>query len=332
MILLAIIFVITFIWGEVEETEQAPKAIRHTKPLLKPEEIIVQRVSIVGSEDFADMNYMFALVGDIAVDLDDNLYVLDIRNNKVSAYTPEGKFIRSYGKGTGQGPGEIQKADHLDVDDRSCVYVSDAQKRVIHVFDEHNEVINTIRTRNFAMPGSDLSIYGHKLLCVGIDFTILRGLDTGIFQLYSLPEGKYLSSVGEYGKIGILKHKDDHDAWFSEATPQICFDDARNRLVVSHGHDYWIEVWSLDGILLQSFGRKTSGRILSFGRKGIDQFYILQDASFGLTVLPDGKILNVVRHIDKNEDEMSISFYFDLFSKDGEVFSRGNPRRSVWPN
>lgn len=295
------------------------KTIQMGLPLLSPDRVLVTHILTVGQEQLDDERYLFSLVGDIAVDANDNLLVLDIRSNKVSAFSADGKYIGSYGKGKGQGPGEFLQSAHLAADDKGIIYVSDKLKRVVYAFDARNELVNTIRTHNFTQPNADIGILGHGLLGLGADISIERNRENGIFQIYSLPHGSFLFSTGELGKVALLDHVDRYDAWFSESASQLCFDEPRKRLIISYGSSSIIEIRSLTGQLLKSIRWNGAERVLSFGRPKVDRFYILQDATVGLTVLPDGRIVNCVRHIEKDGDRPVISFSFHVLSQDGET-------------
>lgn len=62
---------------------------------------------------------------DIETDRQGNIYVLDWPDLLVKKFDPSGRFVQSYGKGKGQGPGEIEEPSDLAVDDRGRVWVCD---------------------------------------------------------------------------------------------------------------------------------------------------------------------------------------------------------------
>ena len=54
-----------------------------------------------------DEKYIFTNISDLAVDSEDNIYVLDTRKAHIKVFNPEGIYIRTIGQ-KGQGPGELR--------------------------------------------------------------------------------------------------------------------------------------------------------------------------------------------------------------------------------
>lgn len=53
--------------------------------------------------------------------------------NRVSVFTPEGRFVTSFGR-TGSRPGEFKGPCGIAIDDSGMVYVSDSENNRIQVF------------------------------------------------------------------------------------------------------------------------------------------------------------------------------------------------------
>ena len=61
-----------------------------------------------------------------------NLYVLDTGNHRVQKFSPDGKYLATFGR-QGQGPGEFYYASWLAVDANGFFYVSDPNNQRIQV-------------------------------------------------------------------------------------------------------------------------------------------------------------------------------------------------------
>lgn len=82
------------------------------------------------------------------IDRWENLYVLDMQLNSVLKFSPTGKFIRKFGYGKGAGPGEFLNPRDFYVDFDGKVYIDDADRMIITVFDSTSKLEKTIRPKN----------------------------------------------------------------------------------------------------------------------------------------------------------------------------------------
>ena len=275
--------------------------------------VIIQELITIGSNDFDKQDYIFGSINDLAVDSSGNIYVLDAMNLRATKFSTEGKFIRTFGNGRGQGPGEFARPLDICVDRNDNVYISDYEQRKISVFNSSNIVIQTFKTEQNTIPIYDLEISEDLLLYVGVDpRQIGRGRSkNGIFQIYSLPEGKYFGTIG----------KSD---WFKQnpnimtASNSISINKVNGNIVVSHSCPYEIEMFSKNGDLIKRFGRKTSFFDNFLMEESNNNIGVSGGASFFVAWLPDGTIMNVIRHYERFKNKPSKSTrYFDFFDDKG---------------
>lgn len=286
----------------------------HKKPLWKnKKDIIIQELTTIGSDDFDKQDYMFGRVNDLAIDSSDNIYVLDAINYRATKFTSEGTFVRTFGNGNGQGPGEFARPLDICVDLNDYVYIADYEQRKITVFNSSNTVIHTFKTENYTIPIYDLEISEDLFLYVGVDTRQLGSgsWKHGIFQIYSLPEGKYFGSLGR-------------PDWFKQnsniltASNSISINKVNGNIVVSHSCPYEIELFSKKGDLIKRFGRKTSFFDKFLMEESNNNIGVSGGASFFVAWLPDGKIMNVIRHFERFKNKPSKSTrYFDFFDDKG---------------
>ncbi len=100
--LAAIVFVLSFgdqktEWKGKIGIEDGVKVIQNPEePLYGEIEFELEEDLSIGNEE--DENYLFYRVGDIQVDADGNIYVLDSGNHRVQIFNKNGDYIRTIGK------------------------------------------------------------------------------------------------------------------------------------------------------------------------------------------------------------------------------------------
>jgi len=130
-----------------------------------------------------DENYIFGLVADVKIDSPGNVYVLDVRMNRVAKYDPDGIFILRFGE-KGVGPGEFENPRTIALNSSGKVYVLDFRKVI--VFDENGGFIKSF---GLDFMGVDMAINDKGNL------VILGARSDQLFNVYD-SEGDYLHSFG----------------------------------------------------------------------------------------------------------------------------------------
>jgi hypothetical protein len=130
-----------------------------------------------------DENYIFGLVADVKIDSFGNVYVLDVKMNKIVKYDRDGKFILRFGK-KGEGPGEFENPRTIALNSPGKVYVLDFRKVI--VFDKSGGFIKSF---GLDFMGVDIAINDKGNL------VILGARNDQLFNVYD-SEGDYLHSFG----------------------------------------------------------------------------------------------------------------------------------------
>ena len=98
----------------------------------------------IGRED--DENYLFYRATDVAVDEQDNIYVLEYRNCRIQKFDRNGNYLQTIGK-KGQGPGEFERPLQLLLDKTGKIYVKDGRK--IKIFDREGNYLRDFLLKNY---------------------------------------------------------------------------------------------------------------------------------------------------------------------------------------
>lgn len=73
----------------------------------------------------------------------EHIYVLDPGDHTVKAFTPTGKYVATYGKGPGRGPGQITMVSDMGVVRDSLVYAVDPRQRRVSLFERNGDFVRT---------------------------------------------------------------------------------------------------------------------------------------------------------------------------------------------
>ena len=82
-----------------------------------------------------------------AVDSERRIYILDTRNSRIQCFSPEGKFLFSFGR-RGQGPGELtNNARKIKILEDGNIYIIDSLPRRINVYNRKGQFIFSWKTQ-----------------------------------------------------------------------------------------------------------------------------------------------------------------------------------------
>jgi sugar lactone lactonase YvrE len=139
----------------------------------------------------ADMPW--AAMSSIAVDRDDNVYLLTRTSAPVQVYDKHGKFLRSWGKG-------METPHQLRIDNAGNIWVADVGTHVVEKYTPEGKLLMTIGTKGKA--GRDqthLNMPTDVAIGAFYDVYISDGYGNARVVHYD-PEGKYLNEWGEPGQ------------------------------------------------------------------------------------------------------------------------------------
>lgn len=86
----------------------------------------------------------------LEIGADGRIYVYDYGENKVKAFTAEGEFVTTYGRGQGRGPGQMMSITDMGVWRDSLVYVVDSRQRRVSYFGRSDG--DFVQSENYEVP------------------------------------------------------------------------------------------------------------------------------------------------------------------------------------
>lgn len=259
------------------------------------------------------------------IDSEGNIYLLNYRSieNFVYKFNKNGKFVVSFGR-KGQGPGEIQRSMHLEVNSKDQIIVIDSAKRKLILFNIEGELINEIPTESYLMRA-------HSLL--NENFLIWH-------QDVTSPPGDYLVQTPlslynpEFKKIKELDRYRLHKNRMGEGTePLFSWSVSKDYIFIGNeDRDYEIWMFDLDGDLVKKI-RKDFQRMKIPDKYKQDKIRRLperkrQTANFpdyfppfqGLFTDETGRLFIMTYEQDGDSGE----YIFDIFNKEGIFIGRKN--------
>jgi hypothetical protein len=131
------------------------------RSIKNPEEPLYGEISFELEEDLSigredDENYMFYDLVSIAVDAENNIFVLDRGNTRIQKYDRNGNYLQTIGR-KGQGPGEFldlryMTMSNINLDAQGNLCVKE-QGRRLHIFDKNANFKNVIHlSMNIGFP------------------------------------------------------------------------------------------------------------------------------------------------------------------------------------
>ncbi len=278
-------------------SEQGEPAKISIKPIWQEKmKMVLIPIMSIGTDNIDDDNFIFSTIGDIAIDRNGCIYVLDVFNYRVQKFSRDGRFQLSIGKGKGEGPGEFILPRSIAVDSQKRLYITDARQFRITVFDSTGGVVATMRTSS--MP-----------------YHIVVGKEGQIFLTSFLNfEGERVSKYSLFSKQQVLSFCKPRKEcqWIAEAGDgeNIALNSEGNVYVAFY-YPYDIRIFSSEGKLLNRFARQAK----FFKPPKRDENGVMSPSCgvWAMSLLPDNKLITIVF----NQEQKKFDFYFDVFDSDG---------------
>ncbi len=128
-------------WKGTIEEEDGVTVVKNPKEPIHSENIVSLEEELSIGEAEGRKEYMFSQVRNIAVDDEENIYVLDRKEVHIKVFDKHGEYLRTFGK-KGQGPGEFNIPSGILITPQNEIMVEDS--RVLHFFTFQGEFIKSL--------------------------------------------------------------------------------------------------------------------------------------------------------------------------------------------
>ena len=109
--------------GTIEEVDGIT-VVKNPKEPMYGEEVFSLEEELSIGEVAGTEEYMFSRIDDIAVDDEENIYILDSKQTHIKTFNRDGEYLKSIGR-KGQGPGELQYPVNLTISPMNEILVND---------------------------------------------------------------------------------------------------------------------------------------------------------------------------------------------------------------
>jgi hypothetical protein len=152
----------------------------------RSKEFILREELSVGVES-GDERYAFAGIENIALDSEENIYILDRKNYRIQKFDKDGNFLKSVETRKGEGPKEISLIFGMAVTDKGKIYALDSSGTKMLIFNEGGEFLYSFRIDFRAV---NITSYSEeRVLVLGMN-------KNHIFHVFT-QEGEHLDSFGK---------------------------------------------------------------------------------------------------------------------------------------
>ncbi|MDH5386375.1 MAG: 6-bladed beta-propeller [Candidatus Aminicenantes bacterium] len=161
-----------------------------TKGKQRLQEISLTEDLSIGVES-GDERFMFADIGSVSLDSEENIYILDWKDSKIKKFDKDGNFLQSLEVKRGEGPREASYITGMAVTPKGKIFALDRNTGKILVFDEEFE---WVRSFNTDFRSINILPYSEE------EFIILGIKDENVFHVFD-QGGNLLESFGETFEI-----------------------------------------------------------------------------------------------------------------------------------
>jgi hypothetical protein len=150
-ILVALLFFSTAGNGASQWKGQILKAggypiIHNPSEPMYPKAVLSLREDLKIGEAEGQKEYVFGVIGSIAVDPEENIYISDSKEIHIKKFDRNGKYLKTIGR-KGQGPGEFEQVTRIMIDLRKHLTAFDGKIRRLTLFSPSGDFIKTISIR-----------------------------------------------------------------------------------------------------------------------------------------------------------------------------------------
>lgn len=326
--------------GTIEEVDGVT-VVKNPKEPMYGEDVFSLEEELSIGESEGQEEYILSIINSVAVDDEENIYVLDMQLKKIRVFDSRGQYLRTIGGGGGQGPGEVRVPAQIQITSQNEIKIFDMPARSLNFFSLDGNFLR--RTPLIKMPFPATSIIDSNGDLIGYFMYVEE--DEPITALL-----KYDSNQERQFKIAQHNPLSEKERNKTPLQPSLLFDISKDdNIVWANSLKYEINIVSPEGILL----RKISKEHVPIEIKEQDKKEIVP-LIFGKGSLTPEEEANFAKYFDPinwisidDENRIFIDtlektndrkyYYHDVFDSEGRYMAKvGLPSwptlRMVWKN
>ncbi len=227
------------------DTIDGVKHIHNLAPAWGDEERIkLEFVQKIGKLEGDNENYQFFRPNDVVCDRSGNIYILDSGNNRIQKYNKSGRYLATIGR-KGQGPGELESVNSMDIDDEENIYVAANYNKEVNKFSSDGKFINRLKCDNNLI---GLTVIKTGKIVSGIGHTNPANLDKGKVMAFYSSDGEKIVEFGKRRIYQDMNMKQNGNSVDLE-------NDGHNNVIAVFQYQNRIEKYNSEGKLLMSIDR-----------------------------------------------------------------------------
>jgi len=212
-----------------------------------------------------DENYMLSWPYDLEVDNDENIYVMDWREEYIRAYDKEGRYIRTVAQ-KGRGPGEFESPAHFKISTDGKLVLLGSRHHQLDFLDLTGNHLSGFKLKGYC---SDLKLDGENHIyyhTISYETEDVIGAEQRIEQTKTIyrvdPEGENQFGFGNFRGDKMIYKKVSATTSSSGSSQHACTTawtvDRQGRLYAGYNEHYQMSVYDPDGQLIFKFGREST--------------------------------------------------------------------------
>jgi len=233
--------------GTIEEVDGVT-VVKNPKEPMYGEDVFSLEEELSIGESVGPEEYILSIINSVAVDDEENIYVLDMQLKKVRVFDSKGQYLRTIGGGAGQGPGEVRVPTQIQITSQNEIKIFDMPARSLNFFSLEGNFLRKTQLTKMPFPGNSIIDSNGDL----IGYFIYVEKDDPITALL-----KYNSNQERQFKIAQLDPLSEKERKKMPLQPSLLFDISEgDNIIWANSLKYEINTVSPEGILFKKISKE----------------------------------------------------------------------------
>jgi len=290
--------------------------VKNPKEPMYAENVFVLEEELSIGEAEGNEEYMFSQIRDIAVDEEERIYVLEIKESHIKVFDKNGSYLRTIGK-KGQGPGEIGMPSFMSITKQNEVLVEDPMNRRLTYYSLNGDFLRSTSTAKMTIAQTKIDSFGNIL-------GVVLNIEKKAFEIRKF-DPDFNNYICSFGAESISR---DNRAYNPFKSPMRWAVSSDNSVVCGFPAKYELQVFNPEGKIIRKI-------IKEYDPVEITQ----EEIEEAKKVVPPGRRLEIpkyhnsfVRFSLTDEERIFVQtrertgdherYYYDIFDHDGRYIAK----------